>query len=201
MDMTKRGFSLFEAVIAAAILALLGAAIVPSVVSYQNQKRLQDTANDLLAIGAAVQKFELIGNPGKYPGRLSHLSTEYVLSTDRTSCGTTYSAAGATLAGWRVGGPYVDRVIPRTGLRLGVGVANDSLERSSNATTVGYLNLRIPGVGYEDALLLNNILDGPADPETVGLLNLKGAIRWFVAPSAPTNTVSLIFSMPIGNTC
>lgn len=201
MNMTRRGFSLFEAVIAAAILAVIGAAIVPSVVAYKTQQRIQNTANDLLAIGAAVQKFELTANVGKYPGRLSHLSTQYVLLTDSTSCRTTYNSAGATLAGWRVGGPYLDRVIPRTGLQLGVGVAIDTLHRSSNATTVGYLNLIIPGVAYEDALLLNNVVDGPADPETAGNLNLKGAIRWFVAPSAPNNTVSLIFSMPIANTC
>jgi type II secretory pathway pseudopilin PulG len=196
----RRGFSLFEAVISAAILAILGAAIVPSVVSYRTQLRLRDTANDLLEIGAAVQKYQLAANVGFYPGRLSHLSTEFVPGTDVTSCNTTYTAAGTTVVRWRVGGPYITRLIPTTGLKFGVGVANNVLERSSPSGTVGSLLLRIPQVDYEDAILLNDIIDGPLDIETVDRRNIDGAIRWPVIPST-TSTVSLLFVMPIAKTC
>ncbi|MBA2686564.1 MAG: prepilin-type N-terminal cleavage/methylation domain-containing protein [Gemmatimonadaceae bacterium] len=198
----RKGFSIFEAVVSAAILAILGAAILPAVASYRSQARVNQTATDLLQIGAAVQKFELTAFVGAYPGALSDLTTEFAL-TSSTSCvspNRTYTAEGATLAKWRLGGPYLDKLIPQTGLLLGVGVANNTLERSSANTSVGFLNLRIPGVAYEDALALNDVMDGQSDLETAGQLNLKGAIRWFVAPDASDN-VSLLFAMPIGNRC
>lgn len=191
---------MFEAVIATGILAIIGAAVLSSVASYQKQKLIKQTAEELLTIGAAVQKFELTANVATYPGKLSDLTNEITL-TDATSCPTrTYTAEGATVAKWRVGGPYLDRVVPTTGLQLSVGVADNFLTRSSGVNLVGFLLVTVPNFEYADALALNDVVDGPADVETVDLRNLKGAIRWYVVPSA-SSTVPLLFAIPLGTRC
>ncbi len=196
----RAGFSLFEAIIATGILAIIGAAILPSIAGNQQQRLTSQTADELLAIGAAVQKFELAANVGTYPGKLSDLTTEITVG-DPTSCPTrTYTAEAATVAKWRVGGPYLDRVVPTTGLQLSLGVANNALTRSSGVNLVGSLLVTIPNVDYSDALRLNDVMDGPGDVVTVGLLNLKGAIRWTTAPGA-SGTVSVLFAMPVGARC
>ncbi len=196
----RGGFSLFEAVVATGILAIIGAAILPSIAGNRKQKLINQTAEELLAIGAAIQKFELAANVTTYPGKLSDLTTE-INTADATSCPTrTYSVEGGTVAKWRIGGPYLDRVVPTTGLQLSIGVANNVLTRSSGVNVVGSLLLTIPNFTYEDALALNDAVDGPGDIETAGLLNLKGAIRWNAAP-AVDGTVSLLFAMPLGPRC
>ncbi len=197
---TRAGFSLFEAVVATAILAIIGAAILPSIAGNQKQKLINQTAEELLAIGAAVQKFELNVNVGAYPGKLSDLTSE-ISTGDATSCATrTYANEAATVDKWRVGGPYLDRVVPTTGLQLSIGTANNLLTRSSSNNWVGFLLVTVPNFEYEDALAINDAMDGPGDVETVGLLNLKGAIRWYVAPSG-TGTVSLLFAIPVAARC
>lgn len=196
----RSGFSLFETIVATGILAIIGAAILPSIAGYQKQQLIKQTAEELLTIGAAVQKFELNANVGAYPGKLSDLTNE-INTGDATSCASrSYANEGGSVADWRVGGPYLNRVVPTTGLRLSIGVANNVLTRSSGNNIVGFLLLTVPNFEYEDAIALNDVVDGPGDVETVDLRNLKGAIRWYEVPSA-TSTVPLLFAMPVGARC
>lgn len=186
--------------IATGILAIIGAAIIPSIASYKKQQLINQTATELLAIGAAVQKFELNANVGTYPGKLSDLTNEITL-TDATSCPTrTYTAEAATVAKWRIGGPYLDRVVPTTGLQLSLGVANNVLTRTSGVNLVGTLLVTVPNFDFADAVALNDVVDGTGDVEAVDLTNKTGAVRWTSTPSA-ANTVLLLFAIPVGTRC
>lgn len=193
-------------VIAIAILAVLGAAIVPTATSYLDQNEIADTATQLTNLNTSINNFRKSTNVNKYPLRLSHLTTA-ILSTDTSSCSglapspSTVSTYGPGNAGaWLTEGPYyTPRLIGRNGFQLGIGTANDIMSRTSNNTTAGFLNITIPSIAFADAADLNTFMDGPGDLNQANRSNTTGAIQWG-APSA-ADIVTVTYGVGVAKTC
>lgn len=197
--MKHLGFTLFEIVIAVAVMAVVGSLVIPALTSYLDHSRVASSAQTLQALSQSLFNFRTAVTQS--PKRLSHLSTA-ILSTDTTSCTgvapTTTVLYGANASRWTPNGPYYDRAISKTGFPLGIGTANDVLVRTSANTTAGFLNITIPSVSFNDAVELNNIVDGPADANQANRSNTTGAVEWGV-PVAEQVTVT--YSVPVGKSC
>lgn len=193
-------YTLFEIVIAVAIMAVIGSLLIPVAASYLGRQNVAATANSLKEI--AQDLFDFRTAITQSPKRLSHLSTP-ITALDTTSCTgtapTTTVLYATNSSKWTGKGPFYDRVISRTGWVLPIGTANDVMVRTSNNTTAGFLNITIPSVSFEDAVELNTIMDGPSDANQVNRSNTTGGVQWGV-PSA-AEQVTLTYSIPVGNTC
>ena len=180
-------------------MAVVGSLVIPALTSYLDHSRVASSAQTLQALSQSLFNFRTAVTQS--PKRLSHLSTA-ILSTDTTSCTgvapTTTVLYGANASRWTPNGPYYDRAISKTGFPLGIGTANDVLVRTSANTTAGFLNITIPSVSFNDAVELNNIVDGPADANQANRSNTTGAVEWGV-PVAEQVTVT--YSVPVGKSC
>ncbi|MBA2686563.1 MAG: prepilin-type N-terminal cleavage/methylation domain-containing protein [Gemmatimonadaceae bacterium] len=191
------GFSIVEIVVAIAIMAVLGAIVVPSVGSYLDRKRVEDSAATLDSLRVAIGRFRTA--TADYPGRLSHL-TKRITTSDRTACNTAantivnYVAGSQT--GWDNNGPFWDRSIPRTGIPLSIGTVLDSMHRTSTSVLPGAMVMTIPGVFIGEARELNLLEDGPLDANQADGSNTTGTVQF---TSSTSSTVT--YFIPVANSC
>lgn len=193
-----RGFSILEIVVAVAIMAVLGAIVLPSMGSYLDSKRVSDSAATLDSLRLSIGRFRTATTD--YPGRLSHL-TRRITTSDRSDCNTTantivYYAAGS-VTGWTNFGPFWDRSIPTTGFVLPIGTVQDSMSRTSTSILPGTLVLTIPNVAIADARELNLLKDGPLDADQANGSNTTGTVQFTV----PAATVTVTYLIPVANSC
>ena len=161
----SRGFTLVEVIVALAIMVMIAATVMPSVIGTIDRERQQRAYDTIVALIEAMDDYR--ADVGFYPRNLSYLTTP-VVGTDQNSCG---QAIGNTRAGlWQ--GPYDDRAIPTTGLPVFVGTTQNTLVRTP--TTGGpnpTLAMRISDVLLIDAEALDIMFDGAVSSTT-------GLIRW-----------------------
>lgn len=168
----RPGLSLIEVVVALVILLTLAAAVLPGVIRPSERERMHTAISELQGIIDAMQTMR--SDNQDWPLRLNHLSTP-ITTQNRNICGATYAAGKAK--NWK--GPYLDRVVPPTGLDIGIGVAQDSMVRVPAAgsgpggSQIGATIILINGVTREDAVELNRQLDADAD-------SADGGVRWTV---------------------
>lgn len=204
MRKRTRAFSMIEMVVAMAIMVIIGAALIPSIANYSRQTDLTDTFTILKTIAAAfgtpaaTAKYKL--STTRYPGSLDHLTRKITLN-DSTSCNGLQPGATlqkyTSITGWTE--PYYPIMIPPSGLRLPIGVANDRMVRTTNSTTSGFIQIQIPNIPYDVALDLNTIIDGPADPVT-SRSSTAGALR-FSVPDIATELTTVTYNIPVNATC
>jgi prepilin-type N-terminal cleavage/methylation domain-containing protein len=159
------GFTLIELVISLAIIAMLAAVIVPTVIGRLNgsQSAVLISQFAQLRDAAASQRADL----GRYPPRLRQLVTAPVAG-DKDSCGRTIPVLA--LPSWA--GPYLERTVPTSGLVLGSAVIPDTLRRNPAAFSMtGTLTLVAANVDSLVAVEMERNLDGNADLTT-------GTITW-----------------------
>ena len=198
-------------VVSVAILAIVAAIVIPNATRYLYQRRLQADVALLDSIGYARLDMRLATTA--YPGRMSHLATAITgngITGDSTSCngtnGGTITFYGTGAVNFWTGfipstapahaGPYFGRPIPKTGLALNIGVAQDKLVRLSGNTTVGFQNIIVPAVSYADAIAFDRIVDGQDLPGP-NRTDTAGTVRWSTTPSGPRDTVTLRWYMVI----
>jgi prepilin-type N-terminal cleavage/methylation domain-containing protein len=208
----RPGFTIAEMVVSVAILAIVAAVVIPNATRYIYQQRLTSDVALLDSIVAGRQDFRNALNA--YPGRMSHLATAITGNGfnlgDSTSCNGTnggtitfYSAGNVSF--WtgatpstppKHAGPYFGRPIPKTGLQLSIGVAQDNLVRLSGNNTVGFQNIIVPAVSYADAIAFDRIVDG-FDLAGANRTDTAGTVRWSSTPSGPRDTVTLRWYMAL----
>src|SRR5688500_16713225 len=110
----RSGLTLIEIVVVIVVLLILAAAIAPSMLGSLDRERVSTAAETLQDINDAMS--EMRKDNQDWPGRLSHLS-KAITTSDNNVCGNTYTSG--KVSNW--GGPYVDRLIPTTGLPVGIG--------------------------------------------------------------------------------
>jgi prepilin-type N-terminal cleavage/methylation domain-containing protein len=174
----RRGVTLLEVIVAAGILAILGAFLManPSIDSARIDRvaRTLDELADACCFRAGTSFERRVKD---YPSKLSQLSIE-VTTTDLNICGSTFNLAEAR----RWSGPYYHRFIPPAGFKLAEGfMANDTLVRipavPPNPTAPGVLAIVIPGVDQADAQALALRVTGRADGQA-------GAVRFTLPPGS-----------------
>lgn len=198
-----RAFTLIEVVVALVVVLVLAAVALPNVTGYLQQKRVEETQDQLAEVVAAVAAFR--GAMNTNPGRLSELSTvvipgnaAYNTGTD-DSCGNTFS--NAERDDWLNNGPFINYLISRdVGMVTPIGIAHDSLTRNPPTTpTAGTLRINFvnsvaleDGVALEDAILLDQSMNA-------GDGNAAGSITWTMP--AVEGQVTLYYTFGINNRC
>lgn len=180
----RRAATLWEVVVAVAVVLILTAAVMPSLIGGLERTRVTNAATTLQAITDAMTRMRRDNQD--WPGRLSHLSAP-ITTADVNVCGNTYAAGRVN--NW--GGPYIDRVVPATGLNIAIGVIKDSVYRSQVTGNDGLLTMEIVGVSEEDALGLNTTVDN--DGDVAG--RTTGTVQWTTPDSE--GRVTLFFYRPI----
>jgi prepilin-type N-terminal cleavage/methylation domain-containing protein len=215
----RRGFTVTEIAVAAAILAVLASVVLASVHGAVGTtgKKIGDSAATLRELTSALNRFDTAtgaGTPwlGRMPLQISHL-TNPITSTSsancplcRNSCGfgpgppahSLYSATNVT--GWNNHpGPFYSRdVVPGVGFALPIGFVRDTLVRNPVATAAGNANrewgilqVRIDNVSFADAQELNAVVDADNSAAT-------GTIRWTATPNAEGMLSSIFWTISVG---
>lgn len=167
MRATTHGFTLIEVLVALAILVVLGALIVPSIIATVDRSRIDGAEESLEAIADAIDLFA--DQVDEYPASLSQLVVP-ITGGDTDVCGATYNAGEQN----RWSGPYLDRALAGSGVPVGVGTAADAFSVLTDASGIDYLQVVVQDVLPEDAEALDRRIDD-SDGQSVG------AFRWAAA--------------------
>lgn len=160
----RRGFGLAMAIFALTAAGLAATVIVAVTAKERATIRWGIARRSLTQLESAVVRFH--ADIGGYPADLEQL-TRPLRAIDRTTCEVTYSLAQRTA--WN--GPYLQQVVPPTGMRVGIGTGRRALTRSLTNWKTGEVVFTIDYVRPTDAVRLDTELDD-ADGAAAG------AIRW-----------------------
>jgi prepilin-type N-terminal cleavage/methylation domain-containing protein len=180
----RRGLTIIEIVVVLTVLLILAAAVTPSVIGGLNRSRVSSSVETLQEITDAMS--EMRADNQDWPGRVSHLATP-ITTSDANVCGNNY--ASGRVNNWA--GPYLDRVVPSTGLPIGVGTVNDVLTRSNISGNDALLTIQVVNVSQEDAFAMNASFDN--DGDVAG--RTTGTLQW-TTPTAE-GLVTLLYYRPI----
>lgn len=176
-------------VVTLAVMAILATVVLANTAGARQRDTLVQAVSELLRfgyeIGVNTKKPSFRGDVGNYPGRLSHLY-QPVTTTDRNSCGTTYSASDA--GKWT--GPY--HLIPMVrdaNYQMVPGiVASDTLVRTpTTGGTSPTLAIVLRNVSLETAQDLGLAFDGVS----------TGAGPNITFTPSGTSPVSVSYNIPI----
>lgn len=155
-----RGFAMAWLLMLTAVVALLAAAITPSVITSIDHAKVISTAQTLTLIDSAINAFEPIvktggGNTQQFPGRVSELSIP-ITAASKNSCGNAMNANAA--AKWATAGPFIPFFADTNGLVTPIGRLQDVIERVTPPAS-NPLIIRIPGVSADLVRLLDDVID------------------------------------------
>ncbi len=208
----QSGFTLVEVVVSAAIVVMLAAATAPSLMGFMDRQKAQTTANILTQLQQGIVNgtnqgfFNLVDSAAavhNYPGSLHDLANPLVaaVATDHNSCGSIAARRYTTtdVTDWNNNGPFVTFPIAivtggANAVSTPLGFILDSIARDSvpaTATGTKFLALRFVKMRRDDALSVDEIMDGVAD-------SANGSIRW--TTDATAGFVDLLFLIPINPT-
>jgi len=182
---------LLEVVIAVAIILLLAAIVTPVILGGLDAARVDQAKNVFANLAAGLQAFDdhLGSNAGppanrsEYPNNLTHLVNP-VTTAQSNICGRAYDTGD--VGEWN--GPYLNQDVPTTGVKTGIGTINAATVLLS-ATMMA---MRMPNVSWEDAVALNDVVDG--DGNTVSG-SPGGSVRFGAADV--NGLVTLDYAVPI----
>jgi prepilin-type N-terminal cleavage/methylation domain-containing protein len=186
----RRGFTLAEVLVALAILAIVGAVVIPVVFSQIRASQAAALSQTYAGLSQGIAEFKRATT--RYPLLLSSL-TAAPAATDDDICGNDLGATNATL--WR--GPYATRQITASGVLVGEYTIRNTLRRV--AGTPVFLMIDAAAVSTDIVTDLESQLDaGTADGNT-------GTVRYTAAAvgtlgAAPSGTYNLSYAIPI-NSC
>lgn len=183
----RRGFTLIEVIVAAAIVAILSAVAFPVVTEQIERRRVDNAITTLKTLADAATAFRV--NVGMNPGRLVHLSAP-ITGSDLNSCGAVYGIPAAN--SW-AGPYYTKQILIETGLPL----SEDNLGRVQNvfvrtpvgAATPGTLALQVTGIPLEKVTEIDAAVDGDGGVTT-------GRVRW-TTPADANGHVTMSYHVAI----
>jgi prepilin-type N-terminal cleavage/methylation domain-containing protein len=161
-----RGLTLPEIIVVMTIIALLAAIVVPTVIGRIREGSAGSIGQTIDALRNGVLEYR--ADVRRYPTHLRYLSAAPGSATD--ICGQTVPAS--FLTAWK--GPYVNRTIGTTGLKLDDVTVLDSIVRTPTtftASTTGELSIRVQDVDSIIARRIKRDQDITTDFTT-------GTIRW-----------------------
>lgn len=158
-----RGFTLAEILVALALIALLGAALIPVVAGQILKGDAGRVVEDLRSVQTGIDQF--LADIHRYPGKYSDLSK--VITTANTDINAAAYTAGL-VAKWA--GPYVakDTVTASVPTGYGGAIANTFM-KVTNTNGINYVTVVITGISGADFDRIDLQYDGVVN-RTAGLL-------------------------------
>lgn len=180
IPMNRTGFSLIEVLVGLAIVVVLAAVVTPNLVGMLDDARVERGVTSLQNLSDAIAAFE--EDVKEYPATLTQL-TAPVTGDDPNSCGSTFSPGHAQQ--WA--GPYLNRLVPVTGIPIAIGTAQIELTREGDGKA-GVLRIAVPQTTEVDAIEINRRIDGDGDPS-------GGAVHWTATDTE--GMVTLYYLTPV----
>lgn len=186
---------MLEVIAVVAVMAILGAVMVPSFFAGSEVRAVASTRITLDSLQAGYVRFGTF--IGSYPGYI-HLLSDSALRESAPLEETTCSVAPLTIAGnaadnYRTSGaaPFFQRVIsPTGGLPVGIGTIDDAIPKRGGPSTTTYpLFYQIRGVTVSDGQALNDLIDGTAEADNADGSNTLNTIRYPIPSADGTYTV------------
>jgi general secretion pathway protein G len=181
----RAGFTVVEVVVAAVLVAVLAALLIPAVAGRVRDGQTSALAQSLDALSHAITAYRI--DVRRYPTRLQDLTTPPPVGTTEDPCGRVVPAA--FLDNWR--GPYLPVAVTAAGLRVGDATVQDELTADPGGfgiNSVGYLLIEVEGVDEETAISLDDAFDGGDGSE-------DGGVRW--ATPSSSGQVTLTYGIRI----
>ncbi len=203
------GFSMLEVIALVAVMAILGAVIIPSLFAGSSVRAVVSTKRTLDSLQADYVRFNNV--IGSYPGFIHMLSDSLMVETgpppplEQTTC----SVAPTTIPGNSAdnyrnsgAGPFFQRIMsPTGGLPVGIGIIDDAIpKRGGPSTTTFPLFFQIRGVTVSDGQALNDLVDTSAEADNADGSNTLGNIRYPIPSGDGTYTV-VQFRFTGSNSC
>lgn len=185
------GFSFIELIVALAIMVVIASVVTPVLLGALDRARYDATLETFEGIGEGVFNFE--NDIGEYPSALSQLTTR-ITGSQENICGDDYSTSGNNSDVNQWDGPYLNRLVPATGLPTPVGRVRNQLEgyRQVWWQDPSELRMFVDSVVVEDAWAINERIDGDGNDGST-----TNAVRWTTADA--NGLVVLTFVVPIGS--
>ena len=162
------GFTLAEVLVTLALIALLGAALLPVVAGQILKGDAGRVTEDLRSVQIGVEQF--LGDIRRYPGRYSDLSKVITVANTDIN-GTAYTAG--LVSKWA--GPYVAKDTVTASVPTGYGGSiTNTFMRVLNTNAINYLTIVITGIGGTDFDRIDLQFDGVVN-RTSGLLRWNSA--------------------------
>jgi prepilin-type N-terminal cleavage/methylation domain-containing protein len=157
------GFTLAEVLVTLALLALLGAALIPVVSGQILKGDAGRVVEDLRAVQTGVEQF--LGDIHRYPGKYSDLSK--VITTANTDINAAVYTTGL-VAKWA--GPYVQKDTVTAVIPTGYGGnITNAFMKVVNTNGINYVTIVITGINGTDFDRIDLQFDGVVN-RTAGLL-------------------------------
>lgn len=155
--LSHRGFTLPEVLVAVAMVGILSAVVLPSVIGQVNKGEISRIVQDLQSVEQASQMFRT--DIGAWPATLQQLVTDSTV-TGASLDGTSFSTNAATI--WR--GPYLSRGnVAATGLATSLdGKIGDLTTKKWGGTSGGsdFVVLTVAGLDTTTMRQIDEAVDG-----------------------------------------
>ena len=162
------GFTLAEILVALALIALLGAALLPVVAGQILKGDASRVTEDLSAVRVGVEQF--LADVRRYPGKYSDLSK--VITTANTDINAVTYTTGL-VAKWA--GPYVAKDTVSATVPTGYGASiNNTFMKVLNTNGINYLTVVVTGIAGADFDRIDLQFDGVVN-------RTSGLLRWVSA--------------------
>ena len=187
----RRGFTVLEIIVALFLLAVVSAAIIPTLMRRIKDAEKSALAQTLFSLSLAIVEYRKAVSVN--PSSLTQLST-LPLATDADACGLPLNANAAN---WR--GPYITRDVI-AGVGIGDSRISNSLRRVGGPPTRLFID-----VEFVDAAIAADLdaqFDGATPSPTTGTLRFTTAVIAATATSPayaipPAGMVTLSYGIPI----
>ncbi len=196
----RAGFSILEVIALIAVMAIIGAVVIPVAFAGDDAKGVVSTKSSIDSLQAGYTRF--FNTIGHFPSKISMLSDSALSEAaplDKNTCGVNIPANNAD--NYRTAGaaPFFGRVISTTGgLPVGIGVIDVAIPLRALATSDFFFVIR--GVKVADGEALNDLYDTTAEANNGDASNTLGRIR-FPIPSADGTFTQVQYELTVANGC
>jgi len=192
------GFTLIEMVVAVAIIAVVGAVMIPVTYHRLQVSRAEALVSEMENIQTGIQLFQR--DVGRYPYRIDYLTTLFDPSPSGIRDVCTAAISAANQAKYR--GPYLSKPLqavdplngtPNDYARIASGDSVYTILSAGALGTGRYLQITLRGPSRAITILMDSVADGNVDAAA-------GRLRYVTPTTAEVNVLTWVF--PIGpNDC
>lgn len=171
----RGGFTLAEMLVAMALLAVLAAVVLPSVLGQLNKGEVSRVSSDLKSVSQAVKAF--YADVQRWPANMTQL-TVAVATNSTDLAGAQY---GTLSARWK--GPYLERMDVTSGFETGFEATISPTFATEAWNSSNFIVVSVTGVAPADGDKIDELVDGSVN-RTEGSIRHDGTttMRYLASP-------------------